>query len=78
MDEVGLLARVNELIEDRGCIATELGPDSVGVQGDARVLGPSVYVRFPQGASDELIREVSADITNRVPRITRVLMEIDV
>ena len=76
VDEVALLAKVNELISPYGCKVTELGPASVGVQGDARVYGPSVYVLFPINTSHEEISRISTEITNKVSGITRVLMEI--
>ena len=79
LDEgVALLAQVNTLLAPYGCKATELGPDSVGVQGDARAHGPSVFVQFPLGTSQEKIAEISNLITNRAKGITRVLMEISI
>ena len=48
-DEAVLLEKVNEVIRPYGCVATEIGPDSVGVQGDARITGPTVYVKVRAG-----------------------------
>lgn len=76
LDESELLQKVNTVIAPFGCVATELGPDSVGVQGDNRAYLPSVYVRFREGMTMEEIAEVSNAITNYVPGISRVLMEI--
>lgn len=76
VDEEEVLARINELIESRGCRAIALGPDAVGVQGDARVSGPCVFVRFPDDAPTDLVHEVSTEITNKIPEVTRVLREI--
>ncbi|MBY0473418.1 hypothetical protein K2Q00_04050 [Patescibacteria group bacterium] len=71
-----LLQKVNEIVSSYGCVATDLGPDSVGVQGDARVVGPCVFVRFPPEMSHEQIGLISTKITNQVKGITRVLMDI--
>ena len=76
MTDEELLSRVNEVIKPFGCIATDLGPDGVGVQGDARVYGPSVFVSFPPHTNNEDISRISNKITNEVPGITRVLMNI--
>ena len=71
-----LLDEVNQLVEPYGCTATDLGPDSVGVMGDARAYGASVFVTFPPTWSHEEIARVSTEITNKVRGITRVLMNI--
>jgi GMP synthase PP-ATPase subunit len=76
MDSNELLAKVNAAIKPFGCIATELGPDSVGVQGDGRVYCPTVFVKFPLGISIEQVALISNKVTNEVPGISRVLMEI--
>lgn len=72
-----LLEQVNRLLRPYGCRATEMGPQSVGVQGDSRVHLPSIYVRFRDGMTMEEIAQVSTRITNEVKGISRVLMEID-
>jgi len=71
-----LLGRVNDLVAPFGCRATALGPNAVGVMGDAREYGASVYVIFPPDTPYEEISRVSTEITNKVRGITRVLMEI--
>jgi GMP synthase PP-ATPase subunit len=76
VDEQALLEQVNNVVRPHGCEATDLGPDSVGVQGDARAYGPSVYVTFPEDMSPEKVSEISTEITNRVRGITRVLRHI--
>ena len=76
LDEKELLDRVNHLIEPHKCRAIEIGPDSVGVKGDARAYGPSVFVRFPPYMSPEQVKVISTEITNKIPEISRVLQEI--
>ena len=71
-----LLAKVNMVLAGTGCIATDLGSNSVGVQGDARVYGPSVFVTFAEGMDMAKIGEISNMITNQVRGITRVLMNV--
>ena len=71
-----LLAKVNVLLEPLGCKATDLGPDSVGVQGDARFYGPCVFVDFPSEMEWEEISKISTRITNEVPGISRVMRNI--
>jgi GMP synthase PP-ATPase subunit len=75
--EQALLDEVNMvLVSFPGCTATEIGPRSVGVQGDARVYLPTVYVTFNPRLSPEEIREISTTIINKVAGISRVLMNI--
>jgi GMP synthase PP-ATPase subunit len=76
VDDTTLLAKVNEVVKPFGCETTELGPDSVGVQGDYRVHCPSVYVRFPKGITMAEAAVISNKVTNEVPGISRVMMEI--
>lgn len=75
-DEEELLARVNAFVQKFGCVATDLGPDSVGVQGDARVTGPVVFVTFRKELSHERISAIATEVINKVPGITRVLQNI--
>lgn len=76
MNERELLAKVQSVVQPFGCIATELGPNSVGVMGDARFYGPSVYITFPPNISMEEVSRISTRITNEIPGISRVLMNI--
>ena len=71
-----LLAQVNAVLKETGCVATDLGPNSVGVQGDGRVYDPVVFVTFAEGMNWVRIGEISNMITNQVPGITRVLMNV--
>jgi GMP synthase PP-ATPase subunit len=50
------------------------GPNSVGVQGDARIVGPVVFVRAWTDVSSEEISRVATDVINRVRGVTRVLL----
>ncbi len=70
-----LLTQINAIINQYGCVATELGPDAVNVVGDARAARPCVYVSFPADMDWDRIQTISTLITNRV-RVSRVLMEI--
>ena len=71
-----LLAQVHEIVSEYGGTATDLGPDSVGVQGDARFYGPCVYISLPSGMSHDRIAYISNRITNEVRGISRVLLNI--
>ncbi len=71
-----ILNQVNTVVAPYGCAATDLGPDSVGVKGDSREYGPSVFITFPEGMSNEEISSISNEITNKVKEISRVLMNI--
>jgi len=71
-----LLAEVNEVAAPFDCVTTELGPKSVGVQGDGRVFWPCVYVACPSHMSLEEIGAVSTKITNEVRGISKVLTYI--
>lgn len=74
-----LLAKINDVLKDTRYVATHIGPPSVGVQGDARVYGPSVAVDFGfnDGPPDwKRVGEYATEIVNQVPGITRVLMNI--
>ncbi len=73
-----LLAKANTVLKDTGCVATDLGPDSVGVQGDARFVGPCVYVDFPPDMDWDQIGKISTRIVNEVPGISRVMKNIAV
>lgn len=74
--EDNLLEEVRQIVEPYDCVVNGLGPDSVGVMGDRRVVGPSVCVYFPPDMEPERIQEISTEITNRVRGITRVLQDI--
>lgn len=76
MSDEDILVRVNAVIARYGCVATDLGPDTVGVKGDNRFCGPAVFVRFPRDMPQNEIATISTTITNSVPEIGRVLMEI--
>jgi hypothetical protein len=71
-----LLAKVNETIANSGCVATSLGTNTVGVQGDARVYLPSVYITCPANMSSEDTGIIAAKIINEIPGISKVLVEI--
>ena len=71
-----LLSKVNALLEPLECKATDLGPNSVGVQGDARFYGPCVFVNFPSEMDWEKIAEISTRIVNEVPGISRVMRNL--
>ena len=71
-----LLARVQAVIGPLGCTATDIGPKSVAVMGDARFYGPSVFVQFPEASSMDEIAHISTKITNEVKGIARVVMEV--
>ena len=72
--ELALIAKTNEYINPEG-IVTALGPNAIGVLGDARSVGVAVIVRYD--TIDEAMMD-SNTITNRVKGITRVLMEIPI
>lgn len=74
--EDNLLAKVRQIVVPYGCIVNGLGPDAVGVMGDSRVVGPSVFVYFPPEMKPERIQDISTEITNKVRGITRVLQDI--
>lgn len=67
---------VTKVLKGTGCVVTGFGPDSVAVMGDARFYGPCVFVRFPSGTTMERVAILSNKITNEVPGISRVMMEI--
>jgi GMP synthase PP-ATPase subunit len=50
------------------------GPNSVGVQGDARIVGPVVFVRALTDVSSEEISRIATEVINRVRGITRVFL----
>jgi hypothetical protein len=71
------LRKINKVLASHGCVATGFGPNSVGVQGDSRVHGPSVFITSP--GSTEKAGEAATRLINDTPRhlrLTRVLMEI--
>ncbi len=70
------LQQVNNVVQPFGCVATDLGPDAVAVKGDGREVGPSVLVTFPSEMSMKEIGKISTKITNEVPHICRVLMNL--
>ena len=74
-----LLAQVNDVLQGSGYVATHIGPSTVGVQGDARVYSPSVLLDI--GFNDappnwEHVGKYATEIINRVPGITRILVDI--
>lgn len=71
--EEALLAKINAILAPLGCSAAELGPNSVGVQGDGRVYWPCVYVAVPETMTLEEIADISNKITNEVPGTSKVL-----
>ena len=75
--DMELLAAGNAVIAPLGCVATELGPNSVGVMGDGRAYGASVYISFPADATPDFRTTISTKIINKVRGITRVLMNIE-
>lgn len=76
LDHEDLLEQVNKLIEPYGCRALDLGEKSVGVQGDGRVHGPSVFIEGPPGMSSEEMGKIATEIINKVKGLTRVLWDI--
>lgn len=56
---------------------TLLGPDAVGVMGDGRTYGPTIAVQFPRGTSTTEANRIAIAVINRVPGITRVMMDIN-
>lgn len=74
--EADILARVNKIVEPYGCVATDLGPYAVGVKGDNREYGPSVFITFREDMTPSEIQAISTEVTNRVAEISRVLMNI--
>mgnify|MGYP003395353037 CR=1 FL=1 len=71
-----LLAEVNAVIEPLSCKATDIGPESVGVQGDARVYKPVVFVTFPIEMTMDEIGKISTMVTNQISGVSRVLMNV--
>ena len=76
MTDEELLARINVILKPLGCIATEMGPDSVGVQGDKRFYGPCVFVTIPPEVKPEEWGAIATRIINEVPGVSRVLKNI--
>jgi GMP synthase PP-ATPase subunit len=74
--DAALLAQVSEVLKNTGCTMIELQAPSVGVQGDARVYGPTVVVDFGDETRWEHIGSLATKIINQVPGVTRVLMNI--
>jgi GMP synthase PP-ATPase subunit len=72
--ETRLIERLNGLIRPYGGRISGVGPNAVGVQGDARSYGITVVVRFP--GTFEQAAAISTHITNHVREVTRVLMEV--
>lgn len=68
-----LVEQVNQLIVPHGCRVTGLGPQAVGVLGDAREVGVAVIVQIGKNADAGTI---SSMVTNRVRGVTRVLMDV--
>lgn len=75
--ESDLLEKINAVLQEHGVHATDLGPDSVAVMGDARFYGPCVFVSFPTEFSMEQIGRISTRLINEVPGVSRVLMEVE-
>lgn len=73
-----LLAQVNDVLKGTGYVATDVGPSSVGVQGDARVYSPSIVVDFgfENKPNWDDVSKAATDVINRVPGVARVLMDI--
>ena len=74
-----LLSLVNEVLEGTSYVATDIGPSSVGVQGDARVYGPTVLldIGFNEAPPNwEHVGKYATEIVNRIPGITRVLVDV--
>lgn len=73
-----LLAQVNEVLKGTGYVATDIGPSSVGVQGDARVYNPSVIIDFGLENKPKWddVSKAATEVINQVPGVTRVLMDI--
>lgn len=70
--ETAIIKQVNDLIAPFGRV-TALGPDTVGVLGDARYVGMAIGIRFVEDAK---AAELSTGIINRVRGIARVMVDI--
>ena len=69
-------ADITNNLEGTGYTFVCFGPDSVGVQGDARVVGPTVVLtQPPQGTTEESGR-ICTNLINKVVGITRVMIDI--
>ncbi len=71
-----ILDHVQSIISEFGWTVVELQIDSVAVKGDARQYGPTVVVRVTFDTPGERISEIATMLTNQVPELTRVLVEI--
>lgn len=70
--ELMIIKHANDMVRPFGRVIA-LGPDAVGVLGDARAVGVAVLVKFEKDAK---VSELSTKITNRVRGVARVLMAI--
>lgn len=75
-EEDAIVVEVQKLIESFGCRVTGIGPEAVGVMGDARAVGISLTVSFPRDISGPEVMRISNKITNEVRGVTRVLRDI--
>lgn len=75
-DDVAILKKINALLAPHHCTATDLGPKSVGVQGDARFYGSCVFITTPPDMTLKECGEIATEIINQTHEISRVLMDI--
>ena len=68
--------RLHAAVRKYGAELTGVGHNSVGVQGDARVVGPVAIVSFPPELTIEEASRIATKLINEVTGLTRVLMEI--
>lgn len=68
--------KIISILNQYDCEFIDFGPDSVGVKGDARVVGPVVYIHIPTNMDTETQAEVATTLINKVRGITRVLVDI--
>lgn len=71
-----ILPLATTLLSEVGGEAVCLGPDSVGVQGDARFIGPCMIIRLPPNLPHEEIGRISTKIINEIKGVSRVLLDI--
>lgn len=72
-----IVAHVQALVCSEGGYGVQLVAAAVAVKGDARQRGPGVLFRVPGSMTEQQRIELSNTITNHVPEITRVLIEIE-
>ena len=68
--------RLQEAADRHGVTLTAIGYASVGVQGDAGVVGPTAIIDFPSGTSIEEAGRIVTQLINEVPGLTRGMTEI--